>query len=77
MYDLVTIFEKVAASTFGKGFGKGYIAIALPDAKVITMGNIQDLEHEKFEEMVIAGVASDRRDPVKEPTAGWARPCWF
>ncbi|KAL6240918.1 hypothetical protein RBB50_012177 [Rhinocladiella similis] len=67
----LTIFEKVAASTFGKGFGKAYTA--RPDAKSITMGSVQDLEHEKFEEMVIAGVASDRRDPGKEPAVGWAQ----
>lgn len=49
MYELVTIFEKVETSTFENGFGRGYTA--RPDAKVITMGNIPDLEHQKFEEI--------------------------
>jgi hypothetical protein len=65
------VFEIVAASTLGKGFGKGYAA--RPDAKAIIMGKIQDLEHEKFEEMVIAGAASDIRDPAREPAVGRAR----
>ena len=66
--DLI-IYEKAAASTFGKGFGEAYYK--RPDAKAITMGQAEELENEKFEEMVIAGVASDRRDPGKEPAVGW------
>lgn len=44
-----------------------------PDAKAIAIGGVQDLEHEKFEEMVIAGVASDRRGSGKEPPVGLAQ----
>ena len=61
----LTMYEKVAASTFGKGFGKAYSGRR--DAKTITMGMPEKLKNKKFEEMVIAGVASDRRDPRKEP----------
>lgn len=67
----LTEFEKVATSTFGKGFGKE--DTARPGAKVILTGSVQDFGHEKFEEMVITGVASDRRDPDKEPAGGRAQ----
>ena len=67
----LTIYEKVAAFTFGKGFGKAYTSRR--DAKAITMATAEELRNKKFEEMVIAGVASDRRDPGKEPVDGWAQ----
>ena len=67
----LTVYEKVAASTFGKGFGKAYNS--RPDAKTITMGRAEELENKRYEELVMAGVASDRRDPGKEPANGWAQ----
>ncbi|KIW86660.1 uncharacterized protein Z519_12715 [Cladophialophora bantiana CBS 173.52] len=67
----LTIYEKVAASTFGKHFGKEYSS--RPDAKTITRGTAKELENVRFEQMAIAGVASDRRDPKKEPAGGWAQ----
>ena len=67
----LTVYEKVAASTFGKGFAKAYNSRS--DAKTITMGKAEELENKKHEEMVMAGVASDRRDPGKEPANGWAQ----
>lgn len=65
------IYQKVAASTFGKGFAASYFK--RPDAKSITTGAIKELEGKEFEDMMIAGVASDRRDPKKEPVDGWSR----
>ena len=67
----LTIYEKVAASAFGKGFGEAYSR--RPDANAIIMGRAEALKEQKFEGMVIAGVASDRRDPGKEPPNGWAQ----
>ena len=67
----LTVYEKLAASTFGKGFGKAYNSRS--DAKTITMGKAEELENKKHEEMVMAGVASDRRDPGKEPANGWTQ----
>ena len=61
----LTIFEKVAVSTFGKGFGKAYTTRL--DIKTITIGSFQDLEYENIKEIVIAGFISARRDPSKEP----------
>jgi hypothetical protein len=67
----LTIYEKVAASTFGKGFGE--VLNKRLDAKSVTTGKIEELEDKKFDEMAIAGVASDRSDPRKEPVDGWAQ----
>ena len=63
------VYKKVAASTFGKGFGKAYNSRL--DAKTITMGKAEELENKKHEEMVMVGVVSDRRDSEKEPINGW------
>jgi hypothetical protein len=68
---MISPYEKVAASTFDKGFGKAYKKRS--DAKAITVGKAEELQDKKFEDMAIWGVASDRRDPWKESTDGWAQ----
>ena len=37
------------------------------------MGKAKELLDKKFEDIVIRGVVSDRRDPRKEPADGWAQ----
>ncbi|KIW11737.1 hypothetical protein PV08_09009 [Exophiala spinifera] len=65
------IYELVAASTFGKGFGAAYLN--QPDAKLIGKGKKEDLKDMKIKDMVIAGVASTRRDPSRASNGGRVR----
>ena len=68
--DLV-IFELVAASTFGKGFGKTYREKA--DSVTVSLATVEDLENQTFEDMAVAGVACVRRDSKNQPAGGWVQ----
>ena len=61
----LTIYEKAFTSTFSKEFKEVYSR--RPNANTITIGTAEELKNKNFEEIVITGVASDRRDPRKEP----------
>ncbi|RVX68470.1 hypothetical protein B0A52_07893 [Exophiala mesophila] len=65
------IYELVAASIFGKGFGAAYLDRS--DAKLINKRKKEDLNNMKIKDMVIAGVASTRRDPSKASKRGKVR----
>lgn len=65
------IYELVAASKFGKGYGKTYET--QPDAKRVVFGTRDDLKGKTLDTISVAGVASVRRNPDKEPVEGWAR----
>lgn len=65
----LTIYELVAASQFGKGFGKSYSEN--PESTMIELGTAKKLKNEEFSDMAIAGVASVRRLPDNEPQGGW------
>lgn len=66
----LTKFELVAASQFGKGFGRSYLEN--PDSTMITLGAAPKLKNKEFADMAIAGVASVRRAPKNEPANGWS-----
>lgn len=66
----LTKFELVAASQFGKGFGKSYLET--PDSTMIALSAAHGLKNKDLADMVIAGVASVRRAPKNEPAGGWS-----
>ncbi|KAK5077822.1 Chaperone protein dnaJ [Lithohypha guttulata] len=66
----LTRYELVAASQFGKGFGKSYLES--PNSTMIVLSAAHGLKNKDLAEMVIAGVASVRRALDKEPANGWS-----
>jgi hypothetical protein len=64
-------YELVAASKFGKGYGESHVN--QPDAQRLVLGDRKDLRGQSLDFIAIAGVASVRRDPAKEPAGGWKR----
>jgi hypothetical protein len=65
------IYELVAASTFGKRYKKIYKT--QPDAKRVIFGTWDDLKGKTLDTILVAGVASVRRNPDNKLVEGWAR----